>query len=203
MIYLYGAGGHAKVVIEILERQKKEIAGLLDENTEIRSLLGYPVFQVIPAHGSTTDFKMIICIGKNEIRKKCAEEFKVNYQQAIHPSAILSPRASIGDGTVVMASVTVNCDAVVGRHVILNTNCTIDHDCIVNDFVHISPNAALGGKVQVSEGAHIGIGACVIQGIKIGKWATVGAGAVIIDDVPDYAVVVGNPGKIIKYSDQK
>ena len=131
------------MVIEILERQKKEIAGLLDVNTEIKSLLGYPVSQFIPANESATDFKMIICIGKNEIRKKRAVEIKVNYDQAIHPSANLSPRASIGEGTVIMAAVTVNCNAVVGRHVILNTNCTIDHDCIIDDYAHISPNAAL------------------------------------------------------------
>jgi len=202
MIYLYGAGGHAKVVIEILEQQKKVIAGLLDVNSEIRSLLGYPVFQVIQDHESAADLKMIICIGKNEIRKKLTGEIKLNYDLAIHPSANLSLRSSIGEGSVVMASVTVNCDAVIGRHVILNTHCSIDHDCIIEDYVHISPNAALAGKVRVGEGAHIGIGACVIQGVKIGKWATVGAGAVIINDVPDYAVVVGNPGKIIKYNQQ-
>ena len=54
--------------------------------------------------------------------------------------------------------------------------------------------------VFVGEGTHIGINATVIQGIKIGKWATIGAGSVVIKDIPDYAVVVGNPGKIIKYN---
>ena len=62
---------------------------------------------------------------------------------------------------------------------------------------HISPNAALAGNVSVGEGTQIGIGAAVIQGIKIGKWVTVGAGAVIIKDIPDYAVVVGNPARIL------
>jgi acetyltransferase EpsM len=69
---------------------------------------------------------------------------------------------------------------------------------VVADFVHISPNAALAGNVKVGEGTQVGIGACVMQNITIGKWATIGAGAVIIRDVPDYAVVVGNPGRIVR-----
>ncbi len=72
----------------------------------------------------------------------------------------------------------------------------------LEDFVHISPNVAIAGGVKIGEGTHIGIGACIIPGITIGKWVTVGAGAIIIKDVPDFAVVVGNPAKIIKYSDK-
>jgi acetyltransferase EpsM len=68
------------------------------------------------------------------------------------------------------------------------------------DFAHISPGAHLAGNVTVQEGAHVGIGASIIQGITIGKWATIGAGTVIIQDVPDYAVVVGIPGKVIRYN---
>jgi acetyltransferase EpsM len=97
-----------------------------------------------------------------------------------------------------MSNVSVNVQSNIGHHVILNTNCSIDHDCILEDFVHVSPNAALAGNIQVGEGSQIGIGACVMQNIRIGKWVMVGAGAVIIRDVPDYAVVVGNPGRIIK-----
>ena len=76
----------------------------------------------------------------------------------------------------------------------------MEHDCKISDFAHISPNAALAGNVEVGEGTHVGIGASVIQGIKIGKWATIGAGAVVIKDVPDFAVVVGSPARIIKYN---
>jgi len=69
---------------------------------------------------------------------------------------------------------------------------------MIEDFVHISPNSALAGGVEIGEGSQIGIGASVIQGIKVGKWCVIGAGAVIINDIPDYSVVVGNPGRIIK-----
>ena len=69
----------------------------------------------------------------------------------------------------------------------------------LEDFVHIAPNTVITGNVNIGEGTQVGTGAAVIPGVKIGKWASIGAGAVIIEDVPDFAVVVGNPGKIIKY----
>jgi sugar O-acyltransferase (sialic acid O-acetyltransferase NeuD family) len=196
MLYLYGASGHAKVVIEILEQRSKKIDGLLDNNPAITDLLGYPVSKKAPSSA----YKLIITIGNNAIRKKIAESEAAEFETAVHPSANISARSAIGEGTVIMAAVNVNSCTLIGQHVILNTACTIDHDCVIGNFAHISPGAALAGNVQVGEGAHIGIGASVIQGITIGKWATVGAGAVIIHDVPDYAVVVGNPGKIIKYN---
>ncbi|HTD39029.1 MAG TPA: acetyltransferase [Mucilaginibacter sp.] len=199
MIYLYGASGHAKVVIEILEQQNGIISGLIDSDPDKKSLLDYPVFQQMP-QVSDGKIRSIICIGNNLIRRKLANEIEANFVTAIHRSANISPRCLIGQGSVIMSSVSVNCDAIIGNHVILNTNCSVDHDCIVQDYVHISPNAALAGNVSIGEGTHVGIGASIIQGIKIGKWATIGAGAVIIEDVPDYAVVVGNPGKIIKYN---
>lgn len=90
-------------------------------------------------------------------------------------------------------------EAQIGRHYIINTGAVVEHDCKLADFIHVYPNASLAGNVSVGVGTHIGIGATVIQGIKIGQWATIGAGAVIIEDVPDFAVVVGVPGKTIRY----
>jgi len=201
MIYLYGASGHAKVILEILELQQKAIGGLLDCNTEIGTLQGYDVhFDLVQSYDPQLD-SFLIAIGDNRIRKEIVAHCVFGpYSQAIHPFSVLSKSALIGVGTVVMAGVVVNSDARIGQHVILNTNCSVDHDCQVGDFVHISPNAALAGGVHVGEGSHIGIGASVIPGIKIGKWTTIGAGTVVIRDVPDYAVVVGNPGTVLKYN---
>jgi sugar O-acyltransferase (sialic acid O-acetyltransferase NeuD family) len=201
MVYLYGAGGHAKVIIETLELEQKIILGLVDANPAIRSLLEYPVYQEIPNNFDANEDSVIVSIGGNSERKMIVNQLRVMFSSAIHPSANLSKRTMIGEGTVVMAGVSVNADTKVGNHVILNTNSSVDHDCVIGDFVHLSPNVALAGNVTVGEGTQIGIGSCVIQGVGIGKWVTIGAGAVIINDVPDYAVVVGNPGKIIKYND--
>lgn len=200
MLYLIGANRHAKVILELAELLSFPIGGLIEKNPAIKELLGYPVSTSEPIPDKDNSF--IISIGSNKIRKKLALNLDVNFATLIHPKSSISKRSSIGVGTVVMAGVVVNSSSKIGKHAILNTNCSVDHDCLIEDYVHISPNAALAGGVQVGEGSHIGIGASVIQGIKIGKWCTIGAGAVIIRDVPDYATVVGNPGRVIKQSNK-
>lgn len=199
-MHIIGAGGHAKVVLDILLESKQHITGIWDENSELLSLLGYPI------NGNFREFKQllsdqtIIAIGNNLVRKQLATQLQHNTAKAIHPKSVVSNFAKIGIGTMIMANVTVNAGTSIGEYVILNTNASIDHDCMIENFVHVSPQVGLGGNVKVGEGSHIGIGASIIQGIKIGRWAVIGAGAVIIRDVPDYAVVVGNPGRIIKYN---
>ena len=200
-MYLYGAKGHARVIIEILEQSNVKIAGLIDDNPSILSLLGYPV-QHPPLTNIPADAGMIISIGDNLQRKHISEKFSVSYGKAIHPSSVISARVIRGEGTVIMGNAIINTGTSIGSHSIINTSASVDHDCQLGDFVHISPNATLCGGVTVGEGTHIGAGVTVIPGINIGKWAVIGAGAVVIRDVPDFALVVGNPGKIVRIGGQ-
>jgi sugar O-acyltransferase (sialic acid O-acetyltransferase NeuD family) len=203
MIYLIGAGGHAKVVIELLEDSGSEIGGLIDNGSNRTVLLNYPIINSFPKHLDRSLVSIIIAVGNNAIRRTISSEYSdFRCATALHSRCNISPRAVIGNGSVLMAGVSINCDVMIGRHCIINTNSSIDHDCLLSDFVHVSPNCALAGNVTVGEGSHVGIGASVIQGVNIGKWATIGAGAVITQDVPDYAVIVGVPGRIIKYNKQ-
>ncbi|MEL1240122.1 acetyltransferase [Flavobacterium flavipallidum] len=194
---LFGASGHCKVVIDILQSNNEKVTAIVDDQPKTDFLLGVEVL-------SSSNFifdknqKIIIAIGDNVIRKKIADRLNGTFHTAIHPQAIISNYSTIGGGTVIAPGAIINADAVIGQHCIVNTAAIVEHDCVVEDYVHLSPNSALAGGVKVGEGTHIGIGAKVIQGITIGKWATIGAGAVIIKDVPDYAVVVGNPGRVIK-----
>jgi len=191
-MYLYGAGGHAKVIIEILQSTGVPVEGLFDENPDIKQIWQYPVMKYAPALVSP---EIIISIGKNLIRKKIAEQLPGRFGIAQHQRANISPTAMIAEGTVVMAGATINADALIGRHCIINTNASVDHECVLEDFVHISPNAALCGNVRVGEGTHIGAGAVVIPGVVIGKWAVIGAGAVVTKDIPDLSLAVGNPAR--------
>jgi len=198
-VTLYGASGHGKVIVDILESQGIVIAAILDDNPDLTQLLHYPIVKPTPEfHANCRN--VIFSIGNNHVRKMLSDKMNCTFATAIHPSAISSNQAKVKEGRGVMAGVVINPETTVGKQCILNTGAVIEHDCVIADFVHISPNVSLAGNVHVMEGAHVGIGASVIQGIKIGKWATIGAGAVILKDVPDYAVVVGNPGKIIKYN---
>lgn len=198
-ITLYGASGHGKVIIDIMNSAEIKIKAVIDDNPKSESILGIPITK-------TSDFDMsflgktIISIGNNKVRKKLSKSLNANFVKAIHPSATISPNTSIGEGTVVMARVAINPDVIIGKHCIINTNATIEHDALIADFVHICPGVSLAGNVTIDEGTQVGIGATVIQGVSIGKWVTIGAGAVVLKDIPDYAVVVGNPGKIIKYN---
>ncbi|OHT44629.1 acetyltransferase [Flavobacterium tructae] len=197
--YLYGASGHCKVIIEALRSNNITVNAVFDDQPKTEIIHNIPVLdslQLLKAKAG----KIVVSIGNNQIRKVIVSKVEKSFFTVLHAKAIISESSKIGEGTVIMAGVIVNSDAEIGKHCIINTGAIIEHDCKIDDFVHISPNSALAGNVFVGEGAHIGIGACVIQGVKIGKWATVGAGAVIIKDIPDYAVVVGNPGKITKYN---
>ena len=193
---IYGASGHSKVIIEILERRGELIKGLFDDDPGKKELLDYRVH-------NTRDFlqfnncNWIIGIGDNAIRKKIAENNSLNYKEIIDIGTNISKRITVGKGTVIMPGVTINSSVVIGRHAIVNTNASIDHDSILMDYVHISPNATLCGGVSIGEGTHVGAGAVIIPGIKIGNWVKIGAGSVVIRDVPDNATVVGNPGRII------
>jgi acetyltransferase EpsM len=199
-MYLFGGSGHCKVIIDIIKESKSNIIeGVFDDNPKFEIILDIPVYKTKNSV-YFVDKQLIVAIGDNKIRKKIVQKIDALYITAVHPKAIISTNVKIEEGTVIMAGVIINTSAIVGKHCIINTGAVVDHDCVINDFAHISPNASLAGNVLIGEGTHIGIGSIVIQGIKIGKWATIGAGAVIINDVPDYAVLVGNPGKIIKYN---
>jgi acetyltransferase EpsM len=199
-MHIIGASGHAKVIIDVLLELGQQINGIWDENPEVISCLGYSISGNFNAFKEVNPSQVIIAIGNNSIRKMLASQLTDNTAMVIHPKSTISRFAKIGFGTVIMANATINAGASIGKYAIINTNSSVDHDCFIDDFVHISPKAGLGGGVKVGEGTHIGLGASVIHGISIGKWATIGAGAVIVKDVPDYAVVVGNPGRIIKYN---
>lgn len=193
----FGASGHAKVVLEAWISSGGSVSKILDDNRSIKELSGFPVSADYNI-SDLRDLRMIISIGSNILRKQVAERIPAKYTSVIHPSAQVSSSSRIGIGTVLMAGVVVNADAIIGNHVIANTGCVMEHDCVIGHFAHLSPNSTLCGSVRVGEGTHIGAGATIIQGITIGQWATIGAGSVIIEDVPDYAVVVGVPGKVIR-----
>lgn len=190
---LYGAGGHAKVIIDILKSQGKEINAIFDEDENIQELLGFRVLnpKVIAS-------PIIISIGNNKKRKRIVDKINVEYGVAIHTSSIISKTATIGLGTVVMQGAIIQTGTTIGRHCIVNTGATVDHCCELQDFVHISPNATLCGDVFIGEGTLIGAGSVVLPNIRIGKWSIIGAGSVVTKNIPDNVVAYGNYCKIIR-----
>ncbi|APG59292.1 acetyltransferase [Christiangramia salexigens] len=200
---VYGASGHAKVIIDLIDSIGiSSIDYVVDDNPDVTSILGYKVEHKLSGAMTTLDY--IIAIGNNRIRQRLAGELEQKpCLPLVHPTAVVSTHSILDVGTVVMASSSVNPSVKIGKHCILNTGSLVEHDVELEDFVHISPGAVVAGNVKIGTGTHVGAGAVIIPGVNIGKWVTVGAGAVIIKDVPDNAVVVGNPGRIIKYNSNK
>jgi acetyltransferase EpsM len=195
-MFLFGAGGHAKVVRDILESRGIKVSGIYDDNTEVSQWMEYKVMNVF----DTTE-ETIVCIGKAENRKAVVERLQkegARFGTGIHQTAIVSQFSEIGKGSVVMAGTVVNSETKIGRHCIVNTGAVVEHGCRVDDYVHISPHATLCGSLTIGEGTWIGAGTVIVQGVKIGKWIIIGAGSVVLKDIPDGVVAYGNPCKVIR-----
>lgn len=199
MFFLYGAGGHAKVILDILRARNVAVDCVCDDDSALTEFCGLRVVRGADAPAAGT---AIVSIGKNETRRRIAEMLRargnVRFATAAHPSAVVSPDAEIGAGTVVMPGALVNAGTRVGAHCIVNTGASVDHDCRIGDFAHVSPHATLCGNVSVGDGTWIGAGTVVIQGVSIGKNCLVGAGSVVSKDIPDNAFACGNRCKIMK-----
>lgn len=197
-IILQGGGEHARVVLDCLLSQGAQVAALFDPAYS-GDLFGIPQRGTYDATFEP-EAEAIVAIGDNALRRRVVEKTKHGFTNAIHPSVIFSPYASCGTGNMFLHAVIVQAQTRIGDHCILNTRSQVDHDCRIGSFVHLAPGVVLCGTVSVGEGTFIGAGAVVIPGKKIGAWATIGAGAVVIQDIPDYAVAVGNPARIIKFN---
>jgi len=194
-VIIIGAGGHAKVVADLVLKTGNRLLGFLDDNKDMsEKVLGYGVLgRVKNCFGYNAGF--VIGIGGSHERKRIAERYGLDYIALIHPSAQVGIGVEIGEGTVVMANAVVNSGTRIGGHCIINSGAVVEHDNRIGDFVHVSPNASLGGDVSVKELTHIGIGAAVKNGVSICGGCTVGAGAVVVGDINESGTYVGVPAK--------
>jgi UDP-N-acetylbacillosamine N-acetyltransferase len=192
-IYIYGASGHGLVVSDIAKACGYDDIIFIDDGEN-----SYLTFEQIK---NNKNIPIAFGIGENNTREKLFKRVQKNCFEIItlvHPSAIISPSASIASGTVVMPNVVVNAKATIGSGVILNSSCVIEHECIIEDFVHVSPNVALAGVVKIGKFTHIGIGSSVIQCITIGEHTIIGAGSVVVNNINDFKKAYGNPCREIE-----
>ncbi len=197
-LLILGAGGHARVVVDIVRTGSAPLLGLLDRdptlhNTEVD---GVPVLgddDVIAKHAPASVL-LVNALGNVakqgdsglKARRALFEAFKAKgytFAQVISPAATVSKYARLGEGCHIITRAVVHPGAEIGANTIVNTGAQVDHDCRIGAHVHIAPGAALCGNVTVGEGAHIGAGAVIIENIKVGAGAVVAAGAVIVKDV--------------------
>lgn len=207
-ILIIGASGHAKVIIDIIEKEGKyEIFGLLDSyKKEGNYLYNYKILgtekdlpELIKNHDITGG---IIAIGDNYTRMKIYLDISsmvknFNFINAIHPSSVIGKNVVIQEGTVIMPGVIINSDTKLGKQCIVNTNSSIGHDCIIKDFTSIAPGVTLAGGVKVAECTAISLGASVLEMVKIGKHTVIGASALVNRNIGSYKKAFGVPAKEI------
>lgn len=200
-LYVFGAGGHAKVVVSTALSLGMSVEGIFDDDLEKQGseVLGIKVIGTMADAQKKTPECGVLAVGNNKIRQKLAQSLKGwEWVTLIHPKAYVHPRAYLGVGTVVFAGVVIQPDVRVGVHSIINTGATVDHDCEIGDFVHLAPGVNLAGNVRIGEGTFVGIGTVILPGVKIGAWTTIGAGTVVREDLPSGVTAVGVPARIVK-----
>lgn len=199
-IHLIGAGGHCFAVIELIRSIGKYTPfRVYDQNPMVESILDVPVLKDDVEIG--TEEAMCISIGNNQIRHKIALKYMQNeFPILIHHAATVYPSAQLGKGTQILPQAVVDAGVTLGAFCIVNNNATVSHNVDAGDFVHIAINAAVTGGVSIGEGTLVGAGSVINPQLKVGAWVTIGAGAVVTKDIPDFAVVYGNPAEIIRYN---
>ena len=208
-IVIIGSGGHAKVIIDIVEKAGLyHIVGLLNKSPKKnKKILGYDLLgkeEDLPKFVKTHAIKgIIIAVGDNFTREKVVEIAKekcpeIVFFSAIHPNASIAPDVSIGQGTVIMAGVSINATSSIGEFCILNTNSSLDHDSQMADFSSLAPGVTVGGECQIGAYSAINIGATLVPRITIGKHSVIGAGSLVNKPVGSFKVVYGSPAKKIR-----
>ncbi len=207
-VAVVGAGGHAKVIIDLLRAGGHEVVACLDAGREGQVVNGVPVLgaeaAVLPVLAADGVAAAFIALGDNRLRRKVAatvEAMGFEIVSAIGKTAVISPSASLGKGCAIMEGTVINADARIGDFAIINTNASIDHDCQIGAFAHIAPGSALAGTVTVGDAVFMGVGSRAIPGITIAEGAIVGAGAVVVRDIGSPSTWVGVPARQISKKD--
>lgn len=205
-ILLVGAGGHCKVVLDVLfSNNDYEVAGIVDIKDRVGSkVLGVSVVGIdsdLPRFfkaGIKNCFIAVGSIGNSRPRVNLydiAKKIGFSFPNLISSSALVSLSAIIGVGNYIAPGAIINAGAKIGNNCIINTGAVIEHDCTIGDFVHLAPGSILSGNVTVGNYTHIGTGSVIIQSLKIGTKVIVGAGSVVTKNIGKSIIVYGNPCK--------
>lgn len=196
-VVILGAGGHGRVIADIILSAGDQVYGFLDDSDKLdRTIGGFPILgnlEDVSKYREAHTF--VIGIGANKIRKQLSELLDIDWYTAIHPSAVIARDVTVGAGSVVMAGAIISTGTRIGNHCIINTGAVIDHDNLLADFVHISPGATLCGTVHIGERTHVGAGAVLKNNITITYDCIIGAGALVVKDIKEPGIYVGVPIK--------
>lgn len=203
-ILIYGSSGHAKMIIDIVHLNKNyNITGFIDSYKSAGEIIyGYELLGDLNMLSSLIEkhnvFGIVIAIGDNNSRKNAHKKIlsinsKIKFISLVHPSAILSESVILGKGSVIMADVVINADAMIGEFCILNTKASFGHDSTMREYSSLASGVVVAGNVRIGRCSAICLGAAIIQQVSIGKHTVVGAGSLVLKSIGDYKTVWGVP----------
>jgi sugar O-acyltransferase (sialic acid O-acetyltransferase NeuD family) len=206
-LIIIGASGHAKVIIDIVEKQDKfELLGLIESNPNLeKKVLGYGILgdESILSETMYSYVYLFIAIGDNWVRHLVKERISalhptLKFATLIHPTAQIAKGVKIGEGVCIMAGAIVNSDSIIDNFTIINTKASMDHDGYLGAFASLAPNATTGGNVSIGDFTSVGISATIKHGVQIGKHGVIGGGALVLNNFEDNQVIYGVPAKAIR-----
>lgn len=207
-IILVGGGGHCISVIESLERSGNYIiAGISDLKERVgESISGHQILlEDHQLHALIReDIEFLITIGhiKSPLLRMLTydrlKSINAKFLTLIDPDALVSERAAIGEGTVILRNCFVNAGAQIGVNCIINTGAMIEHTSLIGNHVHISTGAIVNGDCEIGDGCFIGSGAMISNGVKICPGTLIGAGSVVFRDISVSGTYMGNPVRFLK-----
>lgn len=198
---LLGAGGHARVLLDILRSMPHvEVVGLLDPREALHgtTIDGCPVLggDAMLTHPSLQSVTHVACaVGEIAARQRLAARTTLLPLTCAHATAFVSPSATLAPGVQVAPLAAINAAATIGPHTIINTRAVIEHDASIGPFCHIAPGAIVLGAATIAPGVLIGAGAVLLPGVHVGEAAVIGAGSVVTKDVRPGVTVLGNPAR--------
>jgi len=204
---IVGAGTYGQVFAEFL-KEEYDVLGFVDDD---ESLIGDVINGVCVLgdfnyllKNRRNNCSIFVPLGSNKLRKEfliLLKEQGFDTPSFIHRDAIVHESVEIGETIYILPGSIVMPYSIIGDYVIISAGVNISHHSILGRASFFAQGANVGASVYIGECAFCGIGASVMTGVKkIGNNSLIGAGTVVIRDVPDDAVVVGNPGRIIRFN---
>lgn len=208
-LYIIGAGDVGGFVAYHVEQMGSfQLKGFLDDDISKHGKLyyGYPVVGNIDVVLNSKELIAVsIAIANPIVKQKIVSRLKLNKQlqfpSFIHPNVWLGQNVQIQEGCIIYPGVCINYESIIQAFSTINMNVAIGHNCLLGACTTISPGVNLGGFTNLGDYSFIGIGASTVQGTTIGKRTTIGGMTMVLKDVPEGATIVGNPGKILKYTE--
>ena len=190
----------ADIISDIPDLELKGFVENLDPARCAQRLEGLQVFWVDELAALAATHRGVCALGSTHRRRfiEQAVALGLEFVTLVHPSARVSSRSTLAEGTIVCPGAQVASNAQVGRHVLINRGALVGHNVRIGDYVTVGPGANVAGFCEVRSGAYIGIGATLVEQIVVGSSAVVAAGAVVTRDVAERTLVAGAPARLVK-----